>query len=532
MSNDTLSREVRRARRRMTVDLFVRTLPWWWFGSLCAAAAAIVADKFARFGVDAWVYCAGAIALGLAGAIVWTLAKRAGSLEAAIEIDRRFGLKERVSSALALDSADRRTPAGSAVWDDAVRQIERIAVDEQFRVAPGRWSWLPFVPALVAVLVALFLNPAANTPAEATTTAAAEQIQESTQALRQQLIERRKKAEEEGLEAAEDLFAKLEQGAREMSEAKDLDQQKALMRLNDLAQELEKRRTELGGADSMREQFKQFKQFGQGPADTLLDAVRNADFAQALDELEKLREALKNGDLDEREREQLAKQLADMADRLNDAAEAQKKAEDALEQRIAERRAAGDEKAAQQLEDQLAAMRESQSNQNMMRKLAQQLGQCQQCLNEGDQAGALESLEALAGDLEQMQSDLSELRMLDEALDGLSECKNGMCQGLGNRAGQGKGDGLGRGRGEGERPEKETPTGFYDSKVDQQVGRGALLVTDLVAGPNVKGNVQEEVQSQFEAVTAERSDLLTDQQLPREYREHARKYFDSLREGK
>ncbi|HEV3023566.1 MAG TPA: hypothetical protein VGX76_13925, partial [Pirellulales bacterium] len=74
-------------------------------------------------------------------------------------------------------------------------------------------------------------------------------------------------------------------------------------------------------------------------------------------------------------------------------------------------------------------------------------------------------------------------------------------------------------------------TGFYDTKVKQKLGKGAAVVTELVDGPNVKGQVEQEVQTQFEAAKADQSDPLTGQQMPRSYREHTKKYFDSLRDG-
>jgi hypothetical protein len=57
------------------------------------------------------------------------------------------------------------------------------------------------------------------------------------------------------------------------------------------------------------------------------------------------------------------------------------------------------------------------------------------------------------------------------------------------------------------------------------------VVTDKVDGPNRKGEVREEIKSSFEASKHEAADPLTGQRLPREYREHAKTYFDAIREG-
>ena len=72
---------------------------------------------------------------------------------------------------------------------------------------------------------------------------------------------------------------------------------------------------------------------------------------------------------------------------------------------------------------------------------------------------------------------------------------------------------------------------MYDTKVRQKVGRGAVSVTGQLDGPNAKGRVEQEIQSQFEAARSSAADPLADTKMPRGYREHARTYFDVLHEG-
>ena len=64
------------------------------------------------------------------------------------------------------------------------------------------------------------------------------------------------------------------------------------------------------------------------------------------------------------------------------------------------------------------------------------------------------------------------------------------------------------------------------------VGRGSGVMTGLSPGPNSKGRVGEEIKLQWQELHGDAADPLTDQQLPRGYRDHAKKYFDTLREGK
>jgi hypothetical protein len=94
------------------------------------------------------------------------------------------------------------------------------------------------------------------------------------------------------------------------------------------------------------------------------------------------------------------------------------------------------------------------------------------------------------------------------------------------------GMGMGKGRGKGDRPEDRTKTGTYATKVNQKVGEGKQVIVDFVDGANVKGDVQQDIQTQLSEMAASEADPLTGQQLPRAVREHAQEYFDKVREGR
>jgi hypothetical protein len=171
--------------------------------------------------------------------------------------------------------------------------------------------------------------------------------------------------------------------------------------------------------------------------------------------------------------------------------------------------------------------------------MANKLGQCAACMGEGDKAGAQKALEALQKELGQMQMNAEELVMLDMALDQIAECK-GDCNGEGgkfgmdgNGKGNGKGDfARGAGRGEGKRDIAKDDVAFRESHVSQNIGKGKAVITGEVDGPNIKGVVQQEIQQQIEASKREASDTVIRQRLPRNQRDHAKEYFDALREGK
>ena len=542
---DVLKQQVRRARRRLAFQRFLGVLSWSWFAWLLVAAAMVAIDKFRPLGVVEWAWPAGAVACGLLTAIIWCFVTRRSELEAALEIDRRFGLKERVSSTYALEPEQLDSPAGRALVDDAMKRVQRLDVGDQFRVRLGRWSWLPLLPGLAVFLIALFLQPAVNentAGGSVATKAETKHVKASAEALRRKLIERRKEAREKGLSPAEEMFAKLEQGAKQLTKGDLADKKQALVELNDLAKDLEKRREQLGAAEKMQEQFKQLKNIDKGPADKMADALKNGDFHVAMKELKQLRDKLENGKLDAEAKAALEKQLNQMEDKLRKMADAHEKAQQNLKKQIEDLKKKGQAQQAKELEEKLAQMQQQKSQMQLAKQMADQLGQCSKCMQKGDKAGAAAAMSKLQEQLADLQQQADEMAMLEDAMTELEMAKDSMnckeCNGEGCAAcmgmgmGRRPGMGLGRGRGNGPRPEEKTDSKFYDTKVKQQTGKGAALVVDFVDGPNMKGQVQQEIKTQFESVKTEETDPLTGQQLPRAYREHTQKYFDTLRDDK
>jgi hypothetical protein len=513
------------------VQRFLDALAWCWFAALSAALVLIVVDKFWPLGVEAWGWAAGGLGVGLAAAMVWTFYRRSSPLEAAIEIDHRFALKERVSSALALTSADRQTEAGEALLADAVARIERIDVGGRFAVKPPRRLLLPLLPGVLAVLVALLIGPAVleePAVAKADDLAAKQQVQKATASVRRQLADRREKAKKEGLQDAERLFQKLEDGMKELNnEPKD----KAMTKINDLSRLLADRRQQLGGTDKVKEQLDQLKNIDHGPADKFAKALARGDMKKAADELKKLKDELENGKMDQKQKDELAKQIEQMKNKLDQQAKAQQAAQQDLKKRADQLRQAGQMEQANQLEEQLAKLAQQMPQMQKLQDLAQKLGQCSKCLRDGKGADAAK---ALAQMQEALQGQLEEMKMLDDAEKELAQAKDqmncGKCGGAGCEECQGPpGNGLGKGRGFGPRPENKTDTAMYDSKVKQKIGQGAASVVGMTDGENVKGDVRQQIQQQVESAKHGTTDPLTGRHMPRKHGEHAKEYFNGLR---
>src|SRR5688500_9413133 len=105
---DKLRKQIRRAQSRLFLQRFLGYLVWCLFGTLLISSFAIAATKVWYIPVEpqAWLaaWLGGAVGLAVVLSLLLAFLRRQTGVEAAIEIDRRFGLKERVSSSLVLSS--------------------------------------------------------------------------------------------------------------------------------------------------------------------------------------------------------------------------------------------------------------------------------------------------------------------------------------------------------------------------------------------------------------------------------------------
>ncbi|QDU92994.1 hypothetical protein [Lignipirellula cremea] len=552
---EQITRQVANVQRRLTLQKFLAVLKWTLGGAMLLALVALAVPKIWALpatetptGWSIWAasWIGGAIAAGLLGAGLWTWLKRGSSLDAAMEIDRRFGLKERVSSALALGPIDRESELGQALVSDAERRVERLEIGEKFGYAFDWKALLPLAPIAALVLFFFLPNrlPQGGAIGNETTPEVRKRIIEQNKELQKKIAEQRKKLEEKGLHDAEAQLKQLEERLDQISKDGQIDRNKALVQLNDLKKEVEKKRQEAGGAEKLREQLKQLKPAGQGPAEKVAQAMKQGDFKKAMEEIKDLQAKLNNGELNDQEKEKLAEQLDDMKKKLEELAKAHEQAKQDLQQQIDQAQRNGDQAQADKLQQQLDQLQMQDEQMEQVQQMAQNLGDCQKCLAEGNGQQAAQKLDQLGQQLQEMQNQLDQMEAFDEVAEQIGQCKNGMCDKPGEgKPGQGMAqngevkdgppkNGLGAGRGQGDRPEEATDTGSIDSQVRGKTRPGEAIRTGDADGPNIAGRSQESVREAIESAGGEETDPLTSQRLPRNVREHAREYFQSLGQGK
>ena len=334
---EEIRQQVARAHRRLVMQEFVRVFGWTMFAAMFVVIAGLAVPKIwplavtsTNFGSSIWMWSwiGGGVVVGVLAAVAITFLRRRGEMDAAVEIDRRFGLKERVSSAMSLLPHDLETEAGQALVNDASRRVQAIEVDEEFSLSVNWRSLLPVIPALVVFLLAFLGNdavPEKTASATETPLEVAKRVKTSEAQFRKQLLGQRKKIETN--EAFKDL-AKLLKEIDEQLDPKRNKQPKtrsaSLLRLNNMKRKVEAFKKQLGDPNKLKDQLNQLNKLNKGPAEKAIKAMQRGDFGKAVQEMKKLAEQLRNGEMSEQQQKQLQDQIAQLQDELNKHQQAKK----------------------------------------------------------------------------------------------------------------------------------------------------------------------------------------------------------------
>jgi myosin heavy subunit len=537
-----------RVRRRLWFQRYVSALVWCLTLLLSVAALALALEKFRVLPIPGpwWIPPAVASALAVVAAAVVAWFTVPSRIDAAVAIDHRFELQERVSTALSLPADLRQTPVGQAVLHDALRHLEGLDLAQRFALTRPRLAWIPIVPAVAAVGIALLpdallAREAAKPPLSAKQNAETKKaVNQALKAVAENLAQKR---EPKSLAAgeADKVLAELQKGIDDLTKKPPADKQQTLVALNKLADTVQERRKQFGSSEQMSRQLQQLKEMAAGPAEEFSRDLAKGDFQKAADDLKKLQDKLANGQMSEQEKQELQRQLSQLKKELDKMAgleERKKQLEEARKNGMISEQQYQQQK--QKLEEQSKTMKSLQS-------LANKLGEAQKEMAAGNSQKASDALKSAEQQLQEMASSSSELEALDSAMADLQDAKDaltgegmnqlgqdlqgmaGMLDSMGRQSRFGMG---GRGRGQGDRPEAPDKTASYDSKVKQQITKGKAVLGGF-ADPTkqVRGESVLEVQGNVEAAASAASEALTDQKIPSTLKKHVQSYFDQVRKG-
>lgn len=441
---DSVRRQVRLAQRYLNGESFMRWLTWCLSIGLGAAVIAILIPKFWALpflpdsqAVTSWTagWTLLGLVMGLLVASVLAWLRRASSLAAALEIDHRFKLRERLSSALSLPETEHDSPAGEALLRDARRSAERLDVRDQFSYGFHWRNLTPLLPLAIILVLWLVVENAAPQSGQANDQLTAEErdrIEEAQEVLRKKLKEEVKRAEDLGLKEAEVALREVD---RVIAERKKDERPKedTLVRLNDAKQKLEERVKKLGDAKSMQNRLSRLQPERSGPADKVAQALSEGKLDDAVKELEQLADKAQKGELSPKEKQALSEQLADLQKQLQKQADQQREREQSLEQQLEQAKSEGDQQRIESLEQQLAEQQQQNPQTEQLDGLADSMGQASQSMSNqstsnqsneetaNSQAG--QALSDAAEQLQEVNANLTESQMLDGMLDQIGQCK-------------------------------------------------------------------------------------------------------------
>lgn len=562
---EEITKKISVARRRLMVNQFLKIIAWSLFLGFVVIAVGVAVPKIwhlgslesveaSQFWNAAWIIGGAVITMLVAAGI--TIAKRQSITDVAVEVDRRFNLKSRLSSASAMTDQQRRSAAGEALTADAVRQAEVIDVGEQFPVQPNWSIALPLIPMLLVGLLLTIPNAKIETPTtDPTALAGTREVSEVKSAVEELKKKVREKKLTKGLSNIEMNFDEIQKSIDNAKGEKQQDaRKKTLIKLNNIKKQIAQEQSKLGSSKDFKAALNKLKNVGQGPAKKLADAMQKGDFKAAEKAIQDLADKLRSGDLSKSDQQRLAKDLQKMAKQFKAIAREQQQKKQELKKQIAQAAQQGDLGKAAKLQQKLEQMEKQDPQKQKMQDLANQLQKCAQCMNPGQaKAGkngnpqpgpqpdgemqnaesqmqdAGDQLEDLAKQMRQMQKEMDRLQDLEDLDDAIEQCKNGMCPG--GKPGKKPGDGMGAGKGFGERPQQEEVTGNYKSRVRGKLQKGQMILTGKADGENLTGRTTREAREILEASMSSQSDPLENQVLPKSQREHAKQYFESLREG-
>ncbi|MFG0305624.1 MAG: hypothetical protein ACF8Q5_05365 [Phycisphaerales bacterium JB040] len=573
---DEIRSVVNKAGSRLLLIDFLRVLVVVATVACSLILAARIAQKLFPFEIpwDASLLGAGVVTLAVSAVIAFVRRKK--DLAVAREVDDRAGLRASLGTALYLGMP--KDAWDTNVIDTARETARRVNVGQAVPIAaPARW---PVPVALALALLAVWWLPTYDVTglfeeqaqreqerAEiAQVKAETEELKQKVEAITRPKGLEMKKPEEPELEAGEPLDPAAPTTLEEV-------QRTALKELTRMEEELKSTLEGEKGAEAkaMQDAMRRLTDPGPGPASEMARAMANADFDKAQEQLEKLMDQVKNGDMTKEEKRAAADQLKQLSQQMQQMAQQQQQMTEQLQaagfsEEQARQMAANADQMQQQLQ-QNQSLTDQQKQQlqqaaNAQRKaadamssLSQSMGQMAQGMQNAQSQQGQQQMqqggESMSGQLSSMSALKAEMAAAQQAL---GQCQGqmaalgeSMCQGQGSgqmfgsgqpgQTGQwqqgqtmamGNGSG-GPGRGNGAGPDEiATDYLLQMEKSNVNTTDGPVIASTLVYGQQVRGESKAAFAAAVAAGRAEAAEAIDVRRVPREMEGAVQGYFGRL----
>ena len=430
---EVLQKQVLRALRRLFFHTWLYWLNWTLLACFSACFIGLLIPKIwhiewsPALGPERWTWSwsIGSLlaALLVATWIAWI--RKPSRLQAAVEIDQRYHLRERCSSALAIADSERQSPAGQALIQDAQKQVDRIDLRDHFPVRPaGQWAWI-LLP-LAACIALLWVPDAQPSAVQVLANSAAKQatnVKNATEPILKSVQKKLQEAEDKGDLEAIDEYKRVEEQLKKLQNKPDLGAKEAIADLNEIKKEMAQKKESLGDSKQMKEAFSNLKDLDQGPAENLANALQEGDFEEAKNEMGKLAQALQSGKLEPEQTEQLQKQFEQMKDSLEKARQKREGLIQEAKNELNTAQSKGDVEKTASLRKKLEKLQEGERMNRAMEKLQDQLEKAQKSMKSGDKNASQEAVQEIQKQLEELSEDQQAAKELEKMIEEIEDAK-------------------------------------------------------------------------------------------------------------
>lgn len=460
-----LQGKVKQTHRRQGLQLAIHSLPLCLAWAFLAGLLIAWALPLLRWTWPGWELMVGATTLvtGVASAFLLAALRRPPQQQAALALDRAFGLDERIVTLTSLKPEQQQQEAAQLLALQMQQLVSKVHVAERFPLQASRRPWYASLGAMAALVLglifpvtgvfSLFNKEIEKTAAQ--TTNAAEQKAIDITSFKQANEERKKRLKEIGSADLNEIQKEIDQLLQKLEKTQE-GSAEAKMSLEDVTRLTDKVRQQETQKEKIEELKKHLKlELGdklgndKGPAEEFTKALAKADFDKAKKEMSKLAERLKDGTMSKEEMKELAKQMKNLKDKLEEIAQQKEKLE-ALEKSNLDPETKAKEK--EKIEKELEKLKD-------LADLAQQMKDAAEKMEQGDPEAAREALEKMAeelGKMEMTEDELGELKLTEGDLQDLKNAIAGM-KGKGGKPGKkkdpwGQGEGADDEKGQGGQP--------------------------------------------------------------------------------
>ena len=495
-----------------------RALLW---ASITACLWLVLTRLFPLFG-DALYPSLAFLAVAVLAATIWAFRKRPGLDQTALEADLRLGLRERFISSLALRGEEGAMIG--AVHRDAERHLSRLDFRRDFPWRPTRATRWLVLPLSLFCFGYLFL-PEMDLFGQNERITQAKVNVEAVKLKAEKLRKTARVLKPRGDSPRNEALAQTALDITELAElmgTQEITEKQALARAVKLGLKLQEQRQQMAKLGAMPKLSGSPDNLGPGKG--IGRDIQNGRPADAAKKIRDLQKKLRDGDLSDEEKKQLAKDLEQLAKQLGG------------------------------------------NNSQLGAALAKALSEAGASLAKGDAKGAMAAMEAMELSLEDLASALEQMAMLESAMSELGEwrnaqmgpskfcrncgkalkpcpdggdceggeCKSGACSGTcagGSCAGQGLGL-LGAGRGMGNRVGElpEINANMKPTVLPGEMTQGKLLADIMQKTAPTEGaeSQVEFIQGVFTAIERDAENALTQEEIPPGAKEFVRQYFGAI----